>query len=105
MNNTLKMIKMAEKNGIPVKGIILNRVMGRGYEPSIAEVDSVCDAPVVAVIPEDVDVRRSISDMNPVVLNAPYSPAAVEFKKLAARLIGKEYKVELWDRVRQFLRF
>ncbi len=105
INNTLKMIKTAETIGVPVKGVILNKVRGRGYEPSISEIDAVCNAPVIASIPDDVEVIRSISDMNPVVLNAPNSPAAIEFKKLAAHLVGKEYKVELWGRVRQFFRF
>ncbi len=91
ITDSLKIIELAKSLDIPIRGIVLNRVMREGYELSVYEVESTCDAPVIAIIPEDAEVRKSISDMNPVVLNSPDSPAAVEFTRLAAHLIGREY--------------
>ncbi len=91
ITDSLKIMELARSLDIPIRGIVLNRVMREGYELSVYEVESTCDAPVIAIIPEDAEVRKSISDMNPVVLNSPDSPAAIEFTRLAAHLIGREY--------------
>ncbi|UZE91960.1 MAG: P-loop NTPase [Methanosarcinales archaeon] len=101
ITDSLKTIELAKSLDIPIRGIILNRVMREGYELSVYEVESTCEAPVIAIIPEDAEVRKSISDMNPVVLNSPDSPAAIEFTRLAAHLIGREYiaPVGAMDRV------
>jgi len=98
-------LKIADRVGAHVIGIVLNRVRREKYELSVEEVESVCGASVVAIIPERKEVRRSIVVGNPVVLNSPHSPAAVEFKKLAASLAGKKYRMKFADKIRLILTF
>jgi len=105
LTDALKSMKLAESIGVPVLGVEINRARREKYELSITEVESVCDAPVVAVIPERKEVRRSIAIGRPVVLNDPFSPASIEFKKLAARISGDRYEPRLMDRMKWWLGF
>jgi septum site-determining protein MinD len=99
ITDALRAIEIAAKYNVPTRGVILNRVRKDKYELSVSEVESVFDAPVISVIPEDSGVRKGIFHGNPVVMTKPYSPAAIEFKKLAGYLIGERYRVSLIDRV------
>ena len=46
----------------------------------------------MAVVPHDVDVLRALSESIPSTTHKPKSEASVEYKKLAATLIGEKYK-------------
>ncbi|RLI99524.1 MAG: hypothetical protein DRP08_07115, partial [Candidatus Aenigmatarchaeota archaeon] len=85
----------------PVTGIVLNRVRGRKYELCTKDFEDVVGVPVVSIIPEDEKVMKSVYKGMPVVLYNPNSHAAREFKKLAALLIGEEYKDTFWMRFRR----
>jgi septum site-determining protein MinD len=103
ITDALRLVEVASKAGVTIRGVVLNRVRGEKYELSLPEVESVFDVPVVASIPEDSRVRESIAFGEPIVSHSPYSPAAVAFKKLAAKLVGREYTVGLLDRLRALL--
>lgn len=105
ITDTIRAILVAKEVGVPIRGIVLNRMMGEKHELSVIEVEAVFDVPVIGVIPEDAKVRESIAIGNPVVLNNPYSPAATGFKKLAAYLIGEEYTVGFFAKIKSLLMF
>lgn len=98
--DALRAIEIAGRHNVPTRGIILNRVRKDKYELSAAEVESFFDHPVISVIPEDSGVREGIFLGDPVVMGSPFSPAAVEFKRLAGYLIDKEYRFSFIDRVK-----
>lgn len=100
VTDALRAVEIAESYDVPVRGIILNRVRHDKYELSVDEVESVFDAPVIGMIPEDSRVREGIFQGNPVVMTKPFSPASIEFKKLAGRIVGEEYATSLIDRVK-----
>lgn len=104
VTDALRAIELAKRNNVPVSGVILNRVMNEKHELSVSEIEFFLDARVIAVVPEDSMVRKSIASGNPVVLSSPNSPAAIGFKKLAARLAGKEYKIGFFAKLRNFFR-
>ncbi|MBU2617946.1 MAG: hypothetical protein KKI07_04640 [Euryarchaeota archaeon] len=101
----MKTIELAETVGTPVRGIEVNRVRREKHEISPAEIELICSTRVLAAIPEDRYVRKSVADVNPVVLNSPYSPAAIEFRRLAAHLVGARFAYLLGDRLKWFLGF
>ena len=103
ITDALRLVEAASKAGVTIRGVVLNRVRGEKYELSLPEVESVFDVPVIASIPEDARVRESIAFGEPIVSHSPYSPAAVAFKKLAAKLVGREYRVSLLDRIKAIL--
>ncbi len=91
VTDALKVIKLAEEFGSHVLGVVLNRVTSRNHELTIDDVESLLGYPVIARVPEDPRVDESISAKVPLVMYAPNSPAAIELKRLAAKLAGVEW--------------
>lgn len=100
ITDALRAIELAGRYNVPVRGVILNRVRKDKYELSVTEVESVFDVPVISVIPEDSGVREGIFLGDPVVMNKPFSSAAIEFRKLAGYLVDEKYRVSFIDRIK-----
>lgn len=104
VTDTLKTIKMAEKMGKEVIGIVITRASKRNLDLSINDIESLLEKPVIGVIPEDKAVRKSLVRRDAVVRALPNSRAAIAYKKLAASLIGENYEQEytIIDYLRDF---
>jgi septum site-determining protein MinD len=105
ITDALRAIEIAAKHDVPTRGVILNRVRKDKYELSLNEVESVFDPPIISVIPEDPSVRKGIFQGSPVVTTRPYSPSAIEFKKLAASLIGDTYRYSKLEKITWLLSY
>ena len=90
MAMTLKAIKLAKQRGIQINGLILNKAYNRNFEISVDDVEETLEIPVLAVVPHDISVLKSLNKFEP--LTKRNSEAGEEYKKLAASLIGVEYK-------------
>jgi MinD-like ATPase involved in chromosome partitioning or flagellar assembly len=89
---TLKAIKMAKQRDTPIEGLILNKVNNKDFELSVDDIERTAEVPVMAVIPHDINILKSLSEFTPSTLHRPNSKASEEYKKLAATLIGEKYK-------------
>jgi septum site-determining protein MinD len=96
VTDALKTIKIAEEKGTKILGVVVNRVRGLRHELSLNEIKSILEVPIIAAVPEDLAVPRSIAKRIPVVHHKPNSKASLEFHRLAARIIG-----EPWMAVKQ----
>ena len=105
VTDALKAIKLAEQVGTRIKGIVINRVSGKSYEMSRYEIRSMLgDYEILAEIPEDKHVYHSIARRTPVVQHKPDASSSIEVKRLAAKLIGREFnyrqpwhqKIKFW---------
>mgnify|MGYP001616633616 FL=1 len=96
MATTLKAVKMAKERGIPITGMIINKVYGESFEIPIKEIENTAEIPVMAVIPHDIDILRAISDFTPLTSFSPNSEGSLEFSKLAASLVGEKYISSRW---------
>jgi len=92
ITNALKTILISREHGAKIMGVVMNKVRKDKIEPNLHNVESILEAKVVAVVPEDAAVRDAISRKNPVVASHPDSDAAIAFKQLAAHIAGVEYK-------------
>tara|TARA_Y100000310_G_C20629010_1_gene787555 strand:+ start:528 stop:1277 length:750 start_codon:yes stop_codon:yes gene_type:complete len=90
LTDALKTIKVAEKMGKNVKGVVLTRA-GNNYDLSVKAVEDLLEKRVLAVIPDDRSMRESLIKKDAVVFTHPKSKGAVAYKKLAADLIGANY--------------
>ncbi|MBI4895554.1 MAG: P-loop NTPase [Candidatus Aenigmarchaeota archaeon] len=91
--NSLKTMKLAKKLNKKVLGVVVTRSeknFSRELKP--AEIESVFGCPILAEIPEDKSIKKSIFDGMPVIKNSPYSHSSIEYRKLAAKIIGDTYK-------------
>lgn len=89
--DALKTAKIAEESEKKIIGIVLNRVGGRSHELSSEQIEKMLGHKIVAEIPEDKNVPRSISMKVPLLAHNPNSDAAIEFDRLAHKLVGKEF--------------
>ncbi len=88
---SVKAINVAKQRGTPIIGLVLNKVRSRDFEMDISDVESMTEVPVMAVIPHDVNILKALSEFVPSTTYRPKSAASVEYKKLAATLIGEKY--------------
>jgi len=91
VTDALRTIKIAEENGTKVLGVVVNRVKGLKHELSLSEIKNMLEIPIIAVVPEDVAVQKSIAKRIPVVYHKPKSRASIEFQRLAARIVGEPW--------------
>jgi septum site-determining protein MinD len=84
-------------------GVVLNMVTKKGYELSRKEVEILTELPVIASIPHDKNVHKSLAKRMPLVLHKPRSSASRELTKFAGWLIGEEEE-SLWKSLSRFLR-
>ena len=92
LSMTLKAVKLAKQRGTPIDGLILNKVHNKNFELSIKDIENTSEVPVMAVIPHDINVLKSLSKFTPSTVYKPNSEGSEEYKKLAATLIGEKYK-------------
>ena len=92
LSATIKAIKLAKQRGTPISGIVLNKVHNKNFEISLKDIEKTLEIPVLAVIPYDVNVLKSLSKMKPYTSQKPKARGSIEYKKLASALIGQKYK-------------
>jgi septum site-determining protein MinD len=90
--DALKVAKIAGESKKKVLGTVVNRIKGKRHELTRKEIENVVGLPVLAEIPEDKNVSKSIASKRPIVDLEPNSPAAVEIRRLAHVLCGKPFK-------------
>ena len=88
----MKTIRIANESGIKVLGIIINMYRKSREQITAGEIEFACKTPVIGVVPFDKKLHKSIFKSIPHVLMNPYSPASIEFIKIASWLIEEEYK-------------
>ncbi|MDD5178060.1 MAG: cell division ATPase MinD [Candidatus Nanoarchaeia archaeon] len=94
ITDALKTIRLAEEMGKNVLGVILTRTKENNLDVSINNVQSILEKPVLGVIPESKSIREALTLRDSVVFTHPNSTPAINYKKLASGLIGREYTEE-----------
>ena len=92
VTDALKASKVAEEMGKVVKGVILTRVNGSSVQMPVSNVRDMLELPILGIIPEDKNVARSVVMKDALVHTHPNSKAARAYRRLAANIIGVEYK-------------
>ena len=90
VTDALKTLKVSQSLGKKITGVILARYTGAKIEMSVDGIRDLLEIPLIGVVPEDKRVKESHFMKNAVVLTHPRSKAAREYKKIAARICGKE---------------
>lgn len=86
LSNAFKTKLIAERLNVKPIGTVITRATGRAVDIPSEGIKSTLELPVLATIPEDPELRRSVALGEPVVTYRPKSPSARGFKKLAAVL-------------------
>lgn len=91
--DALKVQIFADKNNVKINGFVLNMVLNDKNEIKPKELETILKLKDLAVLPEDMEVRRASSLQKPVVLTAPSCSFSRALKKLAAQIAGEETQV------------
>ena len=89
---TIRATKLAKSKNTPILGLVLNKRRNKKFEISINDIEELAGAPVLATLNDDVKVLEALSETVPVSLYAPKSNTGIEYRKLAAALIGATYE-------------
>lgn len=102
----LKVAKVAEDLNKNILGVVVNRVTRRVNDLPIAEIEDIVKHPVVSVIPEDINVQKSLAARTAIVDYNPKSPASVEIRRFGHYLVGRDFKYSqgFWERFLSWLR-
>lgn len=73
-------------------GIVLNMVTKKPHELTVGNVETLTGLPVISKIPFDKNIQKSLAIGKPIILSKPHSPASMEISKLAANILGEEYR-------------
>jgi len=103
--NAYRAMLFAQQMNKQVLGMVLNRASAHELEPNPMMVEHVIGTQVLATIPEDIHVRKSVSLQNPVCLAYPNSESARQFRKVAHYLGGLPWheKLPWWQRLFTFV--
>lgn len=88
---TIRAIKLAKQKNVPITGIVLNRKRGKNFELTLKDIEDLSEAPVLAVIPDSDKVLEALANATPAALYEPMHKVSIEYKKLAACLIGEKF--------------
>ena len=93
VTDALKAIRLSREMGTKVAGVVVNRRAGRRHELTNTEILSLLEERrLLAEIPEDTRVQRSIAMRLPVFYRYPRCAASEQIRGLAASLLGETYK-------------
>lgn len=105
VTDALKTAKIAEGMGKNILGVIVTRVNGNKSEMSLQSIREMLELPIIGVVPEDSKVKDALSMRNDLFSTYPNSKAAKSYKRIAAKILGKEYEEEsLFERIMVNLR-
>ena len=94
ITDALKTIKIAEQMKKPVLGVIMTRVKRNKIEIQPETVKDMLETPILGMVPEDIDVQKSLNLKDAVVHTHPKSKAARAYKEIAAKLLDVPYDSE-----------
>jgi len=89
---TMHAVKLAKNKNTAIAGLILTKTRGKMFELGVEDIESSTNTPVMAVIPDDIKVVEALSKTMPCTMAFPRADASIEYKKLAAAMIGADYK-------------
>jgi len=99
VTDALKVVRLAEEAGLEVTGLVVNRIKGKKHELSREDIYSLIDVPVIAEIPEDEKIAKSISEGDALVTLWPESKASLELRNLASSFVGRSVQVPWYRRI------
>ena len=92
LSMTLKAVNSARDRGTPITGLILNKMYGKNFELTLADIEKTSEVPVMAAIPHDVSVSRAQANFRPYVHYSPRATGSREYRRLARMLVGEREK-------------
>ena len=92
VTDAVKVIKRAKEMDKNILGIVINRHRGNKHELKPVEVEVMADTPVIGILREDPNIRKSIFYKTPIMHHKPNCKISRDFRRLAHTVMGIEYR-------------
>ena len=92
VTDTLKTLHMMKDLKKKVYGVIVNKKTDQQYEMTLENIKQFLETKILGAIPEDKHFLTSTYYKNPFVFVFPDRESGLEYKKIAADVMGKKYK-------------
>lgn len=91
--DTVKIVDFAEELGVRSSGIVVNRyIKGMKNQLRVEEIEEIFEVPILGVIMEDEEIRRSVNERTTSFFLNPNSKSSLTFKQIAAKILGYPYR-------------
>jgi septum site-determining protein MinD len=97
VTDAFKIVTLAKEIGIPVKGVILNRVRRDNFDLGFRAIEGLLETPITSVIEDDKHMRLSLYNKKPIMHIRPKSKTAQQYHHLARRVHAGEYRRKIED--------
>ena len=87
ISDALKCVKLAEELKTPILGIIVNKSRDDGYDIPIKSIEAILEHKIIGIIPDDLNIRKSVSLRTPLIHVEPKSPASDSYRKIGKYII------------------
>lgn len=106
VTDAFKIVTLAREIGIPVKGIVLNKVRKNNFDLGFKAIEGLLETPITTIIEDDKNMRESLYSKKPMVHLMPNSRSANQYHHLARRVHSGEYqrRIEDLEKENNFLR-
>ncbi len=102
LSATLHAVKVAQKENKPIAGLVLNRVRGKKFELTEAEIVETSGISVLGTVMDDLSVPQGISETTPAMHYKPRSKASKSFRNIACSLAGIEQDDGMLSRLKSW---
>ncbi len=85
VSSTLQLIERV-RGKIPIRGIILNMVKGKGFELSERDIFGVSDVEILGSVPYNVRVQKAVANFSPLCLGSKWNNVYRAYKKISSGL-------------------
>lgn len=111
VTDALKTVRVARDMKKDILGVVITKSNVKNPELPFEDIKAMLETEILGIIPEDRAVKNSHVEKDAVVHTHPRSGAAIEYKRLASKIIGIEYadkpeeSITLFDWVAKFFGF
>jgi septum site-determining protein MinD len=91
VTDALKTVKLCKELKKTVLGVLVTKTNAKNPDMSFKDIESILEIPIIGIIPEDRSVKFALASKEPVVNSHPKSAASVQYKRLAADIMGIKY--------------
>lgn len=90
---SLKVLKLIRELNVKPLGVVVNRYLkGLKSQTSIEEIKEAFDLPILGIVPEDENIRRSVNERLPSFFLNPNCVSSLSFEEIGAKLLGIPYQ-------------
>ena len=103
ISDTLKTKLVADKMGIDILGVVINREKSYDEFLSIEEIEAILEVPIISIIPENPKLISCFSSGDPIMMKEPGSKTSSSFNQLASYLMGQPFQINNRGFVSRFI--